>query len=438
MDIKVSFGPHGIKARRIVEQNLIEILKGIAHGRWQKEVEEVRTLLSRDGEKAAGAMKEKLPWFTPSGIFQPSRKAADLRQHSGVYVIDFDGLNPAGIPGLKDRLMQTGSVLTAFVSPSGQGLKVLIPGLRATDEGGHRQEYGDLKTWAENQIQEEADKSGSDLCRACFVSFDPDLRHNLGAVRPPIGNPECYTETQTRRYPETQTPRNPVIQDVPTTPPLNSPQEDRVSRIADEVYLLIQQHKLVPTEIHATNVALFGLCRLGRTLEHKLGGTLKHHEQEALFRFWHQAATESGREVLSRPFEEYLLEFFGQYPKAKTPIDQHSLEAALDRAKQAPMPPLPLEAAHFTAHPRISLLIKLCWQLARYDSDGIFYLSCRDVARRLGVDPMTALRWLNGLASVRLIERVETGGLRSVKGKPTKRVATVYRWLGSESPQCLV
>lgn len=168
MDAKVSFGPNGIKARPMGEQALGEILQRIARGQWREEVEKVRAVFSRDGKIAAGALKEKLPWFTPSGIFQPSRKAADLRQHSGVYVIDFDGLNPAGIPELKDRLMQTGSVLTAFVSPSGQGLKVLIPGLPATDEGGHRQEYGDLKTWAENQIQEEADKSGSDLCRACL------------------------------------------------------------------------------------------------------------------------------------------------------------------------------------------------------------------------------------------------------------------------------
>lgn len=244
MDIKVSFGPLVTRTSAIEELALTEILQGITSGRWRTEVEKVRTVFSRDGKTAAGSLKEKLPWFTPSGIFQPSRKAAYLKQHSGIYVIDFDNLNHTKIPGLKDRLMETGSVLAAFLSPSGQGLKVLISGLRATDEGGHRREYGDLKTWAENQIQEEADKSGSDLCRACFVSFDQDLRHNLGAGRPPIGNPECYTETQTRRYPETQTPRNPVIQDVSSPPSINSLQEDRISRIADEVCLLIQQYKL--------------------------------------------------------------------------------------------------------------------------------------------------------------------------------------------------
>ena len=73
--------------------------------------------------------KEKqLPAVTFSGTFpKGKRKAKHLADHSGLITIDIDGLPPEQIPQLLAELAEMPHVVLAFVSPSGLGIKVIVP-----------------------------------------------------------------------------------------------------------------------------------------------------------------------------------------------------------------------------------------------------------------------------------------------------------------------
>jgi hypothetical protein len=116
------------------------------------------------------------------------------------------------------------------------------------------------------------------------------------------------------------------------------------------------------------------------------------------------------------------------YPKARIPLDQTPIEFAMEQAAHTPLPPLPPEAEDFAKNDRICLLIKLLWQMSQNSSDGTFYLSCRDAARHIGQDHMTAHRWLGALRYLGLIELVEAGGNHFATGKTGTRAAATYRW----------
>jgi VirE N-terminal domain len=418
MDPEVSFGPK-IQAPPEAVRRLSDVLQPIKDGKWRAEVEECRLNVARRDKQAADRLKKKLPWFTPSGVFTPNRKASDLKQHSGLFVFDFDDLKPDDLPELKQRLIQSGHVRAVFISPSGTGLKVLIPGEPATIEASHKAEFQRLRIWIEEFTHTHIDRSGSDPSRACFVSYDPDLQENEDATSPP-SNLQCYTDTQRSRDPETHDVSGVVVSGVLA--------ETELSHLSAEICEQITAHGLVPLRIHATHRALFDLARLGKSLERRLGGRLSIPEQRHLFGLWLQTVRSSNYEVLSRPPEEYGLEFLGLYPKARIPLDQTPIEFAMEQAAHTPLPPLPPEAEDFAKNDRICLLIKLLWQMSQNSSDGTFYLSCRDAARHIGQDHMTAHRWLGALRYLGLIELVEAGGNHFATGKTGTRAAATYRW----------
>jgi hypothetical protein len=418
MDPEVSFGPK-IQAPPQAVRRLSDVLQPIKDGKWRAEVEECRLNVARRDKQSADRLKKKLPWFTPSGVFTPNRKASDLKQHSGLFVFDFDDLKPDDLPELKQRLIQSGHVRAVFISPSGTGLKVLIPGEPATTETSHKEEFQRLRIWIEEFIPHHIDESGSDVSRACFVSYDPDLQENEDA-KSPSSNLQCDTETQI--------PRDTDTQDVLGSSSSDSLSENHLISLSSEVSLQILDRRLVPSEKHATHRPLFDLARLGLSLEMKIGTRLSVMEQKYLFGLWYNTVWASHRDALSRPYEEYELEFLGQYPKARVPIDKGGIDVAIESARNAAMPPLPPSVTHLEKNPRISLTIKLCWQLSQRSHDGTFYLSCRDAGRVLGLDRQTALRILDGLTAYGVIERVLKGGNHMVEGKTGARAATIYRW----------
>jgi hypothetical protein len=301
MDPEVSFGPK-IQAPHQAVCPLSDVLQSIKVGKWRAEVEECQLNMARGDKEAADSLKKKLPWFTPSGVFTPNRKASDLTQHSGLVVFDFDDLKPDDLPELKQRLIQSGHVRAVFISPSGTGLKVLIPGEPATIEASHKAEFQRLRIWIEEFTHTHIDRSGSDPSRACFVSYDPDLQENEDATSPP-SNLQCYTDTQRSRDPETHDVSGVVVSGVLA--------ETELSHLSAEICEQITAHGLVPLRIHATHRALFDLARLGKSLERRLGGRLSIPEQRHLFGLWLQTVRSSNYEVLSRPPEEYGLEFLG-------------------------------------------------------------------------------------------------------------------------------
>ena len=117
-------------------------------------------------------------YVTPGGLFR-SRKESDLIQASGYMVIDFDHIpDPDGLVLLLANEDNFETVL-AFRSPSGDGVKwfVNLPVGQAKPDGTPFT-YGEFFTILSNYVRHaygyEADPSGKDICRACFLPFDPD------------------------------------------------------------------------------------------------------------------------------------------------------------------------------------------------------------------------------------------------------------------------
>ena len=158
----------------------------------QPQTEALRLMLSSSEAKRYKATH--FDYCTFSGLFR-KRNEKELIMHSGLMCLDFDHVDNIG--ELKQQLLNHEYFDTEllFVSPSGNGLKWIIP--------------VDLKGWEHSRYFKAVancikatglplvDMSGSDVARSCFLSYDPqayinhkykdDVEENI--FRPRLG--EC-------------------------------------------------------------------------------------------------------------------------------------------------------------------------------------------------------------------------------------------------------
>lgn len=151
---------------------LIDALQAIKDGTYRDIIEGVR---SEPDKKKRAELKKKLPAVTFSGLFA-KRNAESLVQYSNIVCHDIDELEPAELTRLIDLLKNCPYLLAMFVSPSGNGLKLLFDSDH-TDIS-HLEVWtaiGNYLTKAYNVIPDAACK---DICRLCFLSYDTDLYYN--------------------------------------------------------------------------------------------------------------------------------------------------------------------------------------------------------------------------------------------------------------------
>ena len=120
-------------------------------------------------------------YATFSGIFT-ARRADALQAHSGLLCLDFDHIGEwqdgdrlSGFYGLRYALLRDPAVETAllFRSPGGDGLKWVV--FIDLEQGTHAQWFDVLTYYVARNYNVEADPSGRDVCRACYLSWDPDV-----------------------------------------------------------------------------------------------------------------------------------------------------------------------------------------------------------------------------------------------------------------------
>lgn len=123
--------------------------------------------LIRNGDKE---IKKKLPCILFSGSFS-ERNANGLIEHSGLMVLDFDNIPPLEYHKVNDNLKSNPYCFCTFRSPSGDGLKVVIK-IDKCDKSRHSKIF---EQFSLDYSYDYLDKSGSDLSRVCFESFDPEI-----------------------------------------------------------------------------------------------------------------------------------------------------------------------------------------------------------------------------------------------------------------------
>ncbi|CAN0602619.1 unnamed protein product [Ectocarpus sp. 12 AP-2014] len=152
------------------------VLSNIKNGSIQKDlIFQIRD--HQKTEKDYKGLKKQLGAFTPSGTFNDSHKATDLRVYSKIVVLDIDKLGERKIKQVKKKAIECLYSLAVFISPSGTGLKILVK--VDTDKEMHDVAFQQVKSYYESLLSIKVDESGKDVSRLCFISYDPELYHNV-------------------------------------------------------------------------------------------------------------------------------------------------------------------------------------------------------------------------------------------------------------------
>ena len=157
--------------------SVLSILEEIRTDKYKSQIEEIRNFEN----PSKNPLKDKLPVFTPTGIFN-HRSMAGLENYNGLMCLDIDHIeNPEQ---LKDQCKKLNYVFSAFVTPSGKCLKVLIK-TDATAEN-----YREIELKVATAFQHDTgpirDNHCKDIARIQFVSYDPNIyiNENSSLIQP--------------------------------------------------------------------------------------------------------------------------------------------------------------------------------------------------------------------------------------------------------------
>ena len=102
------------------------ILEEIKTGKYKPGIIYLRKSLAEKKEEAYNKAKKSLPAFTPSGKFIGGRKLEFLTEYSNFIILDIDKLSATELQKAKNLAAQSEFTYACFVSPSGNGLKILV------------------------------------------------------------------------------------------------------------------------------------------------------------------------------------------------------------------------------------------------------------------------------------------------------------------------
>ena len=164
----------------VVEHKTIPtILEEIKTGKYKPGIIYLRKSLAEKKEEAYNKAKKSLPAFTPSGKFVGGRKLEFLTDYSKFIILDIDKLSAADLQNAKHLANQSEFTFASFISPSGNGLKILVK--INSDKANHKEAFLEVQAHYETILKLEIDKSGKDVTRLCFYSWDENLYLNENA-----------------------------------------------------------------------------------------------------------------------------------------------------------------------------------------------------------------------------------------------------------------
>jgi hypothetical protein len=122
--------------------------------------------------------KREFCYATWSGLFHPNRADASLVSHSGLICSDLDHLGPR-LQEIRECIINDPATVLCFISPSGDGLKVLYEiDPNEFTQGQHYEAIRARLTALYGIPTKDVDKSCKDVSRACFLPCDPTIYVN--------------------------------------------------------------------------------------------------------------------------------------------------------------------------------------------------------------------------------------------------------------------
>ena len=186
----------------VEHKSLLTILDEIKTGKYKPGIVYLRKSLAENKIEAYNKAKKSLPAFTPSAKFVGGRKLEFLAEYSKCIILDIDKLNEKELQKAKHSANQSEFTFASFISPSGNGLKILVN--INSDKANHKEAFLLVQAHYESILKLEIDKSGKDVTRLCFYAADENLYLNenattfvtLSAVEMPLIETKLETETE--------------------------------------------------------------------------------------------------------------------------------------------------------------------------------------------------------------------------------------------------
>jgi hypothetical protein len=151
-------------------RDVLPILDRIREGHSKELVKKIR---GEQNKLERNELKKGLPAICFSGKFN-KRADNNLIEHSGLICLDFDGyVKRKQLLEDKDSLCKDRFVFSVFISPSGNGLKVLVK--IPPDPENHQHYFNSLEKHFNSPY---FDKTCKNVSRVCYESYDPLLYIN--------------------------------------------------------------------------------------------------------------------------------------------------------------------------------------------------------------------------------------------------------------------
>lgn len=149
---------------------LQDVIDTIKSDKYKLAIEQCKLSITKSYE-VTNLHKAKLPCFLPLGKFK-HRSIAGLESYNGMVCLDIDSVKDA--VELRDKVMEIPYIISAFVTPSYEGIKCFIK-TEATKEN--------YKEVEERVAQDFLKRTGykrdvKDISRIQFFSHDPDIKVN--------------------------------------------------------------------------------------------------------------------------------------------------------------------------------------------------------------------------------------------------------------------
>jgi hypothetical protein len=181
LNLKVSFQENTWKNVSEISPTIKCVLEDIQSDKYKQQVIDLRTNLNNGNIDYYNENKKRLPAVTFSATFNISRTRENIKYYNSLIVIDIDKLEEDQIVKCYDILLKDEFVFAFWRSPSNNGFKGLVE-LEFADiapeidlDTKHKSAFKKLSTYFMNTYNLELDKSGSDISRLCFLSYDTQL-----------------------------------------------------------------------------------------------------------------------------------------------------------------------------------------------------------------------------------------------------------------------
>lgn len=147
----------------------------------ENKIKQLRIVRNIDHKQYA-LLKKQLPYFV-CGIFNPNIRRTENFAYCSYFVLDIDHITEKGLnlQSVREKVEKDSRVCLSFISPGEDGLKVMFQlSDRCYDAGIYSLFYKlFLSDFSQKyQLEQVTDSRTSDVTRACFVSFDPQVYYN--------------------------------------------------------------------------------------------------------------------------------------------------------------------------------------------------------------------------------------------------------------------